>query len=917
MKKFLLMLLALIIVGLLAAKVDLNTATLAELRQLPITAAQAKDIYEYREFIKMFNNIFELREIPSIDQKTLLTLRPLVVVSLFQETDEVALRREEIRDLLERLDSNEGSSEGMADVWEDYLMTPQNINRMHFDDLISIPNVSGVDAVAVLRRVARGDTISDARDLRNSQGLSHYGYTNLRSYVYYKEPPVKNRLMWDAQMEYKTRYFEEGQYDMLREDFTRDYQTGTVPQRQDLSYWGYFGLDKLDPDIMMKLRARYGNNFKLGIMTNKSKGESSLMSQNTKELINDSKWFAGYENTDMPGLDNSRLKVYLGNYRATYGEGLVMENTDYYSSRKTGFGFSKRILGITPDLSRTQEFSLKGGAVEYTHPLFGVSAFVSQDDKDAIVYINKDGSPVKRDEYGNDVFTDTDPTSNNYNKQYYLSTNGSRMYNYDNGNPVSANKNKVFSYVVPTIRWDNDDLMAAEAWFNKELLSAGPYYNPYINLATRKDVLREKLWGTHLQVNPFIGTKLGFTTYTALYDNAHFVVPGYSDMIKTLLRSSSDHDKLRKAMNAEISAMYSTQTDSYSRDYRRVIGFDGQTVIGNTSIQGEYAELSVNGDDFKLGDDPKAYLASAHTQFENLYFITLFRHMDLDFDNPYSNSFGERERYDGTMFDGNVYSLTNSSIADLYLNSNQAQPERGVYFETRYKFNNNFTVGRSYIDIFERMADHRRTVRFQSELEFRPLYQVSLRLRYKNQINRFEDLADRGISKTNEYTMAVRTFLSNRDFLELEYRYNTVKSPPYLSITNTAAPGNNNGTAGQTLMIGDYIAANYTHNFSRSLKVQGSFLYWFGHGISHWDWEDMEIDFMGEKGSKAWVAITSRISQNLYMNIKFKNKTYQDKEMRIRRYNSPTDPAMAGRPIYLDRVEHSENTIRFSLDYRF
>lgn len=917
MKKFLLMLLALIIVGLLAAKVDLNTATLAELRQLPITAAQAKDIYEYREFIKMFNNIFELREIPSIDQKTLLTLRPLVVVSLFQETDEVALRREEIRDLLERLDSNEGSSEGMADVWEDYLMTPQNINRMHFDDLISIPNVSGVDAVAVLRRVARGDTISDARDLRNSQGLSHYGYTNLRSYVYYKEPPVKNRLMWDAQMEYKTRYFEEGQYDMLREDFTRDYQTGTVPQRQDLSYWGYFGLDKIDPDIMMKLRARYGNNFKLGIMTNKSKGESSLMSQNTKELINDSKWFAGYENTDMPGLDNSRLKVYLGNYRATYGEGLVMENTDYYSSRKTGFGFSKRILGITPDLSRTQEFSLKGGAVEYTHPLFGVSAFVSQDDKDAIVYINKDGSPVKRDEYGNDVFTDTDPTSNNYNKQYYLSTNGSRMYNYDNGNPVSANKNKVFSYVVPTIRWDNDDLMAAEAWFNKELLSAGPYYNPYINLATRKDVLREKLWGTHLQVNPFIGTKLGFTTYTALYDNAHFVVPGYSDMIKTLLRSSSDHDKLRKAMNAEISAMYSTQTDSYSRDYRRVIGFDGQTVIGNTSIQGEYAELSVNGDDFKLGDDPKAYLASAHTQFENLYFITLFRHMDLDFDNPYSNSFGERERYDGTMFDGNVYSLTNSSIADLYLNSNQAQPERGVYFETRYKFNNNFTVGRSYIDIFERMADHRRTVRFQSELEFRPLYQVSLRLRYKNQINRFEDLADRGISKTNEYTMAVRTFLSNRDFLELEYRYNTVKSPPYLSITNTAAPGNNNGTAGQTLMIGDYIAANYTHNFSRSLKVQGSFLYWFGHGISHWDWEDMEIDFMGEKGSKAWVAITSRISQNLYMNIKFKNKTYQDKEMRIRRYNSPTDPAMAGRPIYLDRVEHSENTIRFSLDYRF
>ncbi len=52
-------------------------------------------------------------------------------------------------------------------------------------------------------------------------------------------------------------------------------------------------------------------------------------------------------------------------------------------------------------------------------------------------------------------------------------------------------------------------------------------------------------------------------------------------------------------MNAEISNLYSTQTNKYTRNYRRVIGFDGQTVIGNTSIQGEYAELTVNGDDWK------------------------------------------------------------------------------------------------------------------------------------------------------------------------------------------------------------------------------------------------------------------------------------------------------------------------------
>ena len=642
MKKFLLLLLALVCLGFLAAKVDLNTATLAELKQLPITADQARDIYEYREYIQIFHNIFELREIPSIDQSTLLKLRPLVVVSLYIEKDDVALRRDEIRDLLERLDSNEGSAEGMADVWEDYLMTPQNLNRMHFDDFISLPNVSGVDAVAILKRTAQGDTIADTRDLRGSSGLSHYGYTNLRSYVYYREPPVKNRLMWDAQMQYYTRYYEEGQYDMLHESFLRnDYGSTTVyvPHRKDLSYWGYYGLDKLDPDFLVKMRMRYGNNYKLGIMNYSAKGDSGLLTSNTEDFIANSKWYAGYENTQMPGLDNSRLKVYLGHYRATFGEGLVMENTDYYSARKTGFGFSKRILGLTPDLSRTQEYSLRGGAVEYTHPLFGVTAFISQDDKDALVYVNRDGSNVKRDEFGNDVFTDKDTASETYGRQYYVNSEGVREYSYANGNPVFADKNKIFNYVNPTLGFSNDSMVEAESWFNQELVSGTPYATDYINLATRKDVLRERLLGTHLQVNPLIGTKLGFTTYTAYYDNAHFVVPSFRNLLTDVLRDSYYYSKLTKAMNAEISGLYSTQTADYSRDYRRVIGFDGQTVIGNTSVQGEYAELTVDGGDSKIGDDPKAYLVSAYTQFENLYFLTIMRDMDVNFDNPYSNSF--------------------------------------------------------------------------------------------------------------------------------------------------------------------------------------------------------------------------------------------------------------------------------------
>ncbi|HNU97239.1 MAG TPA: helix-hairpin-helix domain-containing protein [Candidatus Syntrophosphaera thermopropionivorans] len=873
MKKFIVFFFVLLCVMPLVAKIDLNTATFEELMQLPITEKQARDILEYREYVSIFKDVYQLREIPSIDQKTLLNLKDLVVVSIYQEEDEALARRQQIQDLLERLDSNEGSSEGMSDVWQDYLMTPHNVNKMHFDDFISLPNVSSVDAVSILKRVALGDTIADMRDLRNTTGLSYYGYTNLRSYVYYKEPPVKNRFFWDAELQYYTRYLEEGASDMYHEPFLRnDYGNSSivVPQHKNLSYWGYFNMDKIDPDVMVKLRARYGNNYKIGWMHYKAKGETSLSDKTTKEILADSKFYAGYENNELPLLDNTRLKIYLGNYRVTYGEGLVMENTDFYSARKTGYGFSKRILGITPDLSRTQEYALRGAAFELTHPYAGLSFWFSQDDKDAIVYV---------DEYGNTV--------------------------------KEEGKDKIFSYVVPTIRFDNDELREAEAMFNQELQSGTPYATNYINLAYRKDALKEKLWGTHLQVNPFIGTKIGFTTYTALYDDAYFMVPDYNDLKTLLVRDSYYYPKF-KMMDAEIANLYSTRTDTYSRDYRRVIGFDGHTTLGNISIEGEYAELSVDGSDLKLGDDPKAYLISAHTQFDNLYFISLYRHYDVDFDNPYSNAYSEHQRFEDTILEKNIYALTNPTLSDLYLNCSQAQPEEGIYFETRYKFDRFFTINRSYLDIYERLTDSRRSVRFQTELEFRPIYALGLRLRYKNQVNRYDDYAERGVSKTDEYTVSVRTFLSNRDFLEFEYRYNTVWGPPYTSLTYPAEPGNNTMAAAQTLMVGDYIGVNYTHNFNTNLKLQGSFIYWFGHGISHWDWEDMEIDFMGEKGAKFWVALHSRISQNMYLTLKYRNKTYQTQELSIREYNVPVQ----GENLF-QRVEHKENTIRLSLEYRY
>ena len=197
-------------------------------------------------------------------------------------------------------------------------------------------------------------------------------------------------------------------------------------------------------------------------MHNSPKGEANLEQKDMDEIIADSKFYAGYENNEMPLLNNTKLKAYLGHYRVTYGEGLVMENSDFYSARKTGYGFSKRILGITPDLSRTQEYALRGGALEIANPYFHVSGWLSQDNKDAVVYLRPDGSYALTDKYQNDILIDEE------GKHYYLDDidndgENDQIYTYEDGTPVQG-KRKVFSYVVPTIRFDNNELRQAEAY---------------------------------------------------------------------------------------------------------------------------------------------------------------------------------------------------------------------------------------------------------------------------------------------------------------------------------------------------------------------------------------------------------------------------------------------------------------------
>jgi DNA uptake protein ComE-like DNA-binding protein len=845
-------------------QIDLNQATLAEIKSLPITEEQAQDIYYYRTYIKYFESVYELRDIESIDQETFNRIKPLVKIVPYQDYDEVAHRRDEIYYLIRDLTYDEGGSqESITDLWEDILISPININTATYREVLNLPIISPSDVKAVFEQ-RRVSSFTDWQSLRNTPGATYYGLSRIRHYVSYKEPEDERRMFFNYRYKLNTGPFSEDEEynEILRESF--------VPDSTDekFSTWGFYNLDNAPPEVSHKFRVRLEDwiDVDAGVLLFANKGETrnfnfmqfdeemaTTLNENSKKTLSFN-------------LKPINTKIILGNYRASYGQGLVMENTDDFSFRRTGYQYSKRIQGVFPDLSTTEEFQLNGMAVEYNNDFLNASLFYSDDKKDAVLWDS-------------------------------------------NNNGVIDDEDDIFYYIVSRPRFTNQQLESAEEYFN-EYRPFLEHPLPEINMAPRRDTLREILRGGHIEFYPVLGTSFGITAYETVY-NKHFTINPNNSVGEFLIADSYYYDKIRTT-DSEIASLYSTRTGEYDRNYRRVYGFDWLTTHDRFTLQGEYAELEVDGSPLKLGDDPKAIVASGLINFDNFSLFMLYRNYDLDFDNPYARPFAEHERFDGTILEKQYY-LKNPLVSQVYYNSPWAQPEEGIYIETNYyRLHRKLTLTKAYLDIWERKSDSRRSVRFQGELDYRPIYDVSIRLKQKWQTNRYDDYAARAVSKTSETTPRIIFYLTNRDRIELEYRYNKVWMAPYTSLTNSAEPGDTLVPTADVLNHGEYIAANYTHNFNDYFQIQGSILFWNGHGISHWDWEDMEIDFMGSEGMKYWFTLYDRISPNLAISFKYRVKKYKDEELYLRQYNEPIEGEN-----YIPQTKHKERSIRLQIDWNF
>lgn len=370
------------------APIDLNSASLEEMRSLPVPQDLVERMYNYRVYISYYQNVYDLMDVRGMTADYLAELKPLVTTLPPPEQDASIRRLSAGYRQVRRYLGQEGSSEGLVDEYLDKMRTPENVNDMDLYDLMSYQNVSPVDATNILKARERLGSFESGRQLRRSEGLRYWAYRNLRDFVVYSDEELENESRNKISGYVQTRYHEtpfSNDDDELGSFALKTRAAGAVggsledqPPVDPRYYVGQ--IQPYKPGWLTKFRVNTTDGVHMGLLLNRNYGE-----QNWNETV---KGYAGISNKQVGPVKIKSL--YFGNYRVAFGLGLIMDNTDFIHYRKTGFGFNKRLLGVHGDLSRSYEYHLTGGAVEGTVGPVSFTMFASSDHKDGI--LNSDGT---------------------------------------------------------------------------------------------------------------------------------------------------------------------------------------------------------------------------------------------------------------------------------------------------------------------------------------------------------------------------------------------------------------------------------------------------------------------------------------------------------------------------------------------
>jgi len=765
-------------------QLDLNRASFSQIQTLPVSAEAALHLYEQVIYRGGFNSIYELQQVPGIDNETFLRLKPLVKIQPVEHLSSLQEKIEQIYFRLDRWSSGEGVNDALIDLWIERAFDPVNVNDASYNDLINLQNVSPVDAAALIRHRSRVHWIRDERDLRNVPDFSGYAWRSARYLVDY-QTVESSRPLWHGnlliRMDNTPFMADEGEQ-------TQQAGLSAVTSATESGY-------NLQPNMYYKGQLKYGSHLKFGASWFRNIGEPNQSREVLGLNLPDAKYFISLQDIEVGPLNLDQVVV--GNYSVTFGQGVVMESTDFYTPRRTGYGIRKRFNGISPDLSRTREFTLNGLAAEVSLDRFSAAGFVSFDDRDAIL-----------------------------NKQIY-DTSAGRGFNQ------LILLDQRFEYALDDASRSNLAGGLDLSWLNS---------------------VKELTYGGHLQYDFLPGTYLGATFYESAYNRP---IEPYAEEIV----NSSDMGRLVTA-DTEILQAYggeiSRGTNPFWAEavsFRRVYGLDFQAVIRNLVLQGEYGELDKGETPFFSAANPSALVLSAYLQFSNFNLLSLYRHYDVAFDNPYQRSFSNYRRFKGTIFE-DYYYLQSAQYGQLYENSAQPQAEEGYYMEMYYQVNRKLNTRLQY-DTWQRLADRADQYRVVGTIDYTPVFPLSIQLRQKIQARAENNaLTPNLFYKNYEFRGRIRARLSGYDDLTLMYATSKLVVHPRPRVF------------GDILLDGEAMTAEYTHNFNTHLKMSGMVSYYKGF---LWNFEDTQFVVMeSTRGAfRYWLSLYSRLNTQLSMRFKY------------------------------------------------
>ncbi|NPB03805.1 MAG: helix-hairpin-helix domain-containing protein [Thermotogae bacterium] len=357
----------------LFAYVPLNSASLEELRKV-FPGSLADSVYKYRQRFGGYRSFYQLLEVPGINPKIFKDAKEkLILYSPSNRVSSASLGAK-----LSSIISYQASEESPSDLNRAYWLflggNPVDINSATVLELANLPGVSLKDAVKVVQW-RQYTKIKSRRDLRWTPGLTLYGYRNLRRFVTYRHTYRPFRAYVSAYVSADNYAFDPASYFASSINQLMD-TSGQSRNIQLLKEAGWS--DESIASLLDRLRRERVDIITTPRPSSTLRGMFKLWDRLDVGFYH----YDGYTtyNKLYVGFTTRYIKILAGDYRFSFGNGLIFTSSENLSDRVFW-----NVVGLMPDILYGEAFKLRGIGIWGNYKNFSPFLIYSKDRKDALV----------------------------------------------------------------------------------------------------------------------------------------------------------------------------------------------------------------------------------------------------------------------------------------------------------------------------------------------------------------------------------------------------------------------------------------------------------------------------------------------------------------------------------------------------